>query len=116
MPKYKIVIQVDSSRIDQVKKQCLAAFGKDITTQVAKIESQPSRTDRLSDAEGLVADAKSIVEDLRGEMEDWKSNMPESLQSGSKADEIDECVSALEEIEQALDGTDFNNVSFPGMM
>jgi hypothetical protein len=116
MPKYRIVIKVDGSRVDFVKKQCLTAFGIDISTQVAKIESQPSRTDRLNEAEGWVSDAKGVVEELRGEMEDWKENMPESLQQGSKADDIDECVSQLEEIESMLGNIDFGNVSFPSMM
>lgn len=116
MPKYKIVIHVDSTRIDQVKKQCLQAFGKDISHQVAKIESQPSRGDRLAEAQGWVDDAKGVVADLRSEMEDWKSNMPESLQNGSKADEVQESVDQLEELEAQLDNVDFDSVSFPGMM
>jgi hypothetical protein len=116
MPKYKIVINVDGTRIDQVRKQVLAAFGQDISTQVAKIETQPSRADRLSDAEGWVADAKNVVEELKGEMEEWRDNMPESLQSGSKADEISEAIDALETIEGELDNIDFSAVSFPSMM
>lgn len=115
MAKYKIVINVDGSRIDMVKKQCVAAFGVDVSAQVTKIERQPSRTDRLSEAESWVSDAKSVVEDLRSEMQDWKDNIPESLQSGPKGDEIDECIGELEEIEGALDGVNFS-VSFPSMM
>ncbi|MFI5222713.1 MAG: hypothetical protein ACHQX3_00470 [Nitrospirales bacterium] len=115
MPKYKIVLNVDGTRLDFVKKQCLASFGKDISAQVTKIEQQPSRADRLREAEGMVADAKGMVEELRGEMEDWKDNMPESLQQGSKAEEIDECLEALGQIESSLDDIDFG-VSFPGMM
>ena len=115
MPKYKIVIHVDSTRIDMVKKQCLQAFGKDVTAQVAKVDVQ-SRADRLTEAGDWVADAKQVVDDLRGEMQDWRDNMPESLQQGSKADEIDEAISQLEEIHSSLDSVDFDNVSFPGMM
>ena len=77
MPRYKISITVDGTNINAVKKQCLAAFGQDVGTQVEKIERNQSRADRLSDAEGLVADAKGIVEgiveDLKSEIEDWKS-------------------------------------------
>jgi len=116
MPKYKIVIHVDDSRIDLVKRKCQAAFGQDITAQVKKIETQKSRAERLGEAQDMVADAMSIVEELRGEMQDWKDNMPEGLQSGSKADEIDEAVSQLEEIESGLEQVDFQQVSFPGMM
>lgn len=116
MPRYKIVINVDGSRIDAVKKACLSAFGKDISAQVAKIETQPSRADRLTAAADLVEEAKNIVEELKGEMEEWKDNMPESLQGGDKAADIDECVSALEELEHNMDDIQFDDVSFPSMM
>ena len=116
MPKYKITLTVTANRIDAVRKACQSAFGQDISAQVAKIESQPSRTDRLSDAEGWVADAKNVVEDLKGEMEEWLNNMPDSLRSGSKADEIQECIDALESVESSLDGVEFGDVNFPSMM
>jgi len=115
MPKYKIVIHVDSTRIDLVKRQCLTAFGKDITAQVTKVDTQ-TRAQRLEEAGDWVADAKQVVVDLRDEMQEWKDNMPEGLQNGSKADEIDECVSQLDEIESQLDQPDFNSVTFPSMM
>lgn len=116
MPQYKIVLTVNGSRIDRVRQMCQSAFGVDVSAQVKKIERQPSRPDRLNDAECMVSDAKSIVEDLRGEIEEWKDNMPDSLRNGDKYGELEECQSALEELENALDTIDFASVSFPSMM
>jgi len=116
MPNYKITLTVPAARIDMVRKMCQSAFGKDVSAQVTKIEQQPSRGERLADAEGWVADAKNVVTELRDEMESWRDNMPETLRGGPKMDEIEECISALEEVESALDGVDFDGVSFPSMM
>ena len=116
MPNYKVTITVTDSNITRVKKAVALAFDKDISVAVAQIEKQPSRSDRLSEAEGWVSDAKGVVSDLKGELEEWKDNLPESLQNGSKADDLDEAVSALEEIESSLDNIDFITVSFPSMM
>lgn len=116
MPKYKIVINVDGARIDAVRKACQSAFGQDISAQIAKIEKEPSRADRLTAAADLVEEAKGVVEDLKSEMEEWQDNMPESLQSGPKADEISECIDALEELERNMDDIQFDDVSFPSMM
>jgi hypothetical protein len=63
-----------------------------------------------------VDDAKNVVIELREEMETWRDNMPETLQSGPKMEEIEDCISNLEAVESALDGADFNEVSFPSMM
>lgn len=50
------------------------------------------------DAESAFESAKSSIEDLGNELRDWHNNLPEGLNSGSKADEIEEAASALEGI------------------
>ena len=39
--------------------------------------------------------AKDTVEELRDELQSWRDNLPENLQSGSKAEELDEAISNL---------------------
>lgn len=47
-------------------------------------------------AESIYEDAKTVIEDLGNELREWHDNLPEGLNSGSKADEIEEAASAIE--------------------
>lgn len=51
-----------------------------------------------------LSDAQSTLEDLKDELDSWKENLPESLQSGSKADELQEAVDALDSAISTLEG------------
>jgi hypothetical protein len=115
MPSYKVTFTVYESNIQTVRKKCAEMFGETTAAHIDKINRKQSRADRLAEAEGTCLDAKSEVESLKDELQDWKDGMPENLQSGSKADEIDEAINGLEEIIDALDNIDFSRVSFPGM-
>jgi hypothetical protein len=86
-------------------------LGPDVV--VTRIDRNKSRVDRLSDAQSLADDAKSEVEELAGEIESWKDNLPESLQNGEKADQLDECLTGLQEIQEALESVVWE-VEFPG--
>jgi len=59
---------------------------------------------------GAIEEALSVAEELRDELENWKDSLPENLQSGSKADEIQEAIDMLEEgiskLEDAQNGDD----------
>lgn len=56
---------------------------------------------KMKESEYCVADAVSFGADelttLRDELQEWRDNLPESLQSGSKADQLDEAISALDD-------------------
>ena len=88
-----------------------------LSPRLVKIETGMSRADRLTFALADAADALSEVESLREEIESWKDGLPENLQSGSKADELDECMSQLDAAKDALENaiSEGENVSFPGM-
>ena len=68
-----------------------------------------------------IAESTSIAvieaEELKDELEAWLENMPENLQDGSKAGEIQEAIDELEEVidhlNEAVDSA--GNVNFPGM-
>jgi predicted RNase H-like nuclease (RuvC/YqgF family) len=81
---------------------------------VEKDEVPSSRCDRLSAA---IADAQSEVEELKQELESWKENLPENLQDGQKAQELDAAIEQLDEVISALDeaSASADSVEFPGM-
>lgn len=47
-------------------------------------------------------------------MEEWRDNTPDSLQQTEKYNEVEECASNLESLEDELNGINFE-VDFPGM-
>ena len=80
-------------------------------------ERPDTRQGRFDAALGLVGDAKSEMEELMQELQDWRDNLPENLQSGTKADELDTAIGQLEDLIHELDGLESNSsVDFPSMM
>lgn len=85
--------------------------------QARKSKKRPSRADRFSNAISNIEQSRSEIEELRDELQNWRDNLPENLQNGSKADELDEAISALEDAlndAESAAGHD-GNVNFPGM-
>ena len=60
--------------------------------------------------------AKQVVDDLAGELQDWHDNLPENMQGGYKADQLDEAIGALESLSSDLESIDVSGVEFPSMM
>lgn len=114
-PRFRVTIVVTAANIVSLRKKAAAAFGEE-ATEVAfrKVKLDASRADRLDKIAADVADAAGTVEELKEELEQWKESLPENLQDGDKASELDEAISQLEDIHQALDGIEFD-VAFPGM-
>ena len=114
MAKYRIVLYATSSNIKWVRQHVAEAFpGQEVT--VDRVDPSVTRANRLADAEGERDSAVSMVESLKDEMQEWYDNMPENLKNGSKAEEIQDAINALEEIERSLNDADFSSVSFPGI-
>lgn len=82
---------------------------------IERKEPAQSRNDRFDEAQSLVSDAKSCAEELRDELQDWLNNLPENLQQGSKADEIQQAIDELESFIDALDNAESASPEFPGM-
>lgn len=76
----------------------------------------PSRAERFADAMAEVGSARSTCEELRDELQSWLDNMPENLQSSSKADQLQEAIDALDEVIGRLDDAEGTSVEFPGML
>lgn len=54
-------------------------------------------TKRMQD---LLADVYSEMDELKDELQSWRDNLPDNLQDGEKAGELDDTVTAIEEIEE----------------
>lgn len=114
---YKVEYLFTAMSIEDAKQKLAGPVHKEIMATLQRIpkKGHASRAERLSQAESLFEDAKSQIEDLKSEIEEWKNNLPENLQGGDKASQLEECESALEEIMSNMDNVEFGNVDFPGM-
>lgn len=115
MANYTVKLTVEAGRIDALQAKLKRMF-PEASAYVDKVKRNPSRADRLSEAESYVEDAKSVVGELKGEMENWRDTLPENLQSSDKATQIDDAISNLEELESNLEQCDFSSIEFPQMM
>lgn len=56
--------------------------------------SEPTTETLLSCLDGAFSD----MDDLRSELQDWRDNLPENLQDGEKAEELDEVTGQIESV------------------
>lgn len=96
---------------DQVRKKYPAA-----SISVAKIERPTSRAERFAAATAKINEASSEVQELYAELESWKDNLPENVQDGNKAQQLEEAMDALEEMHGQLEEAEGTTVDFPDMM
>lgn len=118
MASWKVTITGKGLRraaVDKLVEKMKSEFGEGATVQVQDATPPESRAERFSAATGLVGEARSEAETLRDELQEWKDNIPENMQSGSKADELDEAISSLEEFISGAEDLEGFDVSFPGM-
>jgi hypothetical protein len=113
-PHYLVTLKIEGSRLETMSKKAKEAFG-DSLKSVEKCLGISSRADSLDDAQKMFEEVKKIVGGLKDEMEEWRDSIPESLQSGEKASEVEDCVGQLEELEGNLNDISFDNVEFPSM-
>ncbi len=114
MANYNIVLSVPGNRLPTIEKKAQEAFG-DMFRFVKKIDPAKSRADRLNSIEADVQSACSDIEELKDELQEWLDNLPENLQAGDKASELEEAIQALDEVKDGLESVDFSSVSFPTM-
>lgn len=83
---------------------------------VAREVPAESRSDRFGEIKQSIEDAKSDTEELRDELQSWHDNLPENLQDGEKAEELQTAIDALEECINSLEEAAGIEVDFPSMM
>lgn len=74
-----------------------------------------SRAARFDEAQSEASNAKNTMEELRDELQSWLDGMPENMQSGSKADQLNDAISELDTIVGSLEEVEGASVEFPGM-
>lgn len=62
-----------------------------------------TRAMRCAEACSNIDSAALVIEELRDELQGWRDGMPENFQDGSKAEELDERISELEDIVSGLE-------------
>jgi hypothetical protein len=117
MAKYLITLIVDGARKESVEKTLKIAFkGQEpVLYAVEKKTSPESRSERLNDAASIMEDAKTIVKELKDEMQEWYDSIPENLQNGNKAEEVQSAIDALDDVQNEMESISFDSVEFPGM-
>ena len=99
--------------ITEVVEKVLVAT--DIPIDKPRKYKRESRATRYSNAQSSISDGKGVFEELRDELQEWRDNLPENLQSGSKADALDEAISNLEQAISSAEEAEGVDVEFPGM-
>lgn len=117
MPWYEVKVRFEASRIDAAKAKVARLFADqdDMEAAVRKVELATSRSARFDEAESDLEGVKATVGELKDELETWKDSLPENLQDGQKADEIQSAIDELESLDSALEGVDWPSIEFPGM-
>lgn len=74
-----------------------------------------SRNKRYADEIMKIVSSKENIEGLRDELQEWLDSMPENLQSGQKAEDLDAAISDLDSCIDSLEEAEGVEVEFPGM-
>ena|SRR2546430_2686303 len=114
MAKYKVTLMVEGKRLDSVEATARSAFAEHLIS-VQKVDPARSRQERLDEIANVVKDCAEDVDALKEELQVWYDGLPDNLQTGGKADELQDAITALEELKESIEGIDFTSVSFPGM-
>lgn len=101
--------------VNRVLKEAIEKAFPGASVRAEKVNDHPSRADRLAEAEEQVTDAATTVRELADEMEAWYDSIPENLQNGDKASQVEEAKDLLTELADTLENCDFS-VDFPAMM
>ncbi len=85
----------------------------DCQVSVDRDKPNPTKKDRLEDAQSSFDDAKSTVEELKDELQEWHDNLPEQFQDGDKGSAIQDAVASLDDLISNMESCDFDAVEFP---
>ena len=115
-----ILITVDQkgARVDTIEKiieEHIRSKYPQATISVVRKNTPETRQARYDEVMGMLSDAHNELEALRDELQEWYDSIPENLQSGGKADEIQEAIDTLENQISSLEDAEGEEVTFPSM-
>lgn len=84
----------------------------EVNGRVERVKPNKSRADRFSEALDDVRAGQEAIVELRDELQEWRDNIPENLEDGEKAEQLDTAIDALTEFEEIEVEVD---VEFPTM-
>lgn len=119
MARWQITVSgkgIRKDTVDKIAQEIAKKYGEGATVHTVDATPPESRAERFSEACGKVDEAKAEFESLRDELDEWKGNLPENLQEGAKADELQEAIDALEELIDKAEEVSGGEVNFPAMM
>ena len=114
----QITVQQKGARLESIREIVEAAIKTkypNASVMITRQEPPETRAEKFAHAQSLASDAKGVAEELTEELQSWLDGLPENLQSGSKADELSEAISGLEEFTEAMDTAENSSVTFPSM-
>lgn len=114
----QISVSQKGLRADTVKRLVTEALSKkcpDAKVFITRKEPAESRADRFAEIQEMLVDCRTQAEELRGELQDWRDDMPENLQDGSKAAELDSAIDELNSFIDSCEEAEGISVDFPGM-
>ena len=83
-----------------------------VNARVTKVNQHPSRAARFSEALDRIRHGQEDLVELRDELQTWRDNLPENLEDGQKAEQLDIAIDQLTEFEEIEGDVD---VDFPTM-
>jgi hypothetical protein len=102
-------------KISDLVRSAVYSKYPDAQVTVERKEPPKSRSERFVEAQSQLENAKSIAEELKDELQEWYDNLPENLQSGSKADELQSAIDELDNFVNSCDDAGGADVQFPQM-
>lgn len=114
----QISINQKGARVDTIQKiveEAIKSKFPDAVVSARRQDPPESRADRFSEFTSLVGEARDGAEELKSELEEWRDGLPENLQSGGKADELETAISELESFIDNCQTAEDANVDFPSM-
>ena len=76
--------------------------------------ARQTRADRFAAVKVKIGEARTDIEELRDELQSWLDNLPENLQGGSKADQLEGVISELDDLMSSLEDAENTEIEFPG--
>jgi hypothetical protein len=113
-----ITVNQKGARVDGIEaliEKHIRAKYPEASISVARHIPPESRADRFDEALSLIEDAKDEAEELRDELQEWRDGLPENLQDGSKADELQCAIDELEQFISMCEDAEGASITFPGM-